>query len=79
MNKYLYLEIRDSGCGIDKEIETRIFDPFFSTKTERNSNSGSGLGLSNVYRIIKNNNGKIEVESEIGKGSTFKIYLPSNE
>ncbi len=63
----------DTGCGIPKEQLEHIFNPFFTTKSP---NGGMGLGLSIVYRIIENHKGKIEVESEEGKGTTFKITLP---
>ncbi len=65
--------ITDSGHGIKKEYLPRIFDPFFTTK---GIGKGTGLGLSISYAIIKDHNGRIEVESEIGRGSTFFIYLP---
>lgn len=68
---YVEICIRDSGIGIPEEYLPRIFDPYFTTK-ER----GSGLGLATCYSIIKNHDGIIKVESEVGKGSTFSIYLP---
>ena len=73
------ITISDTGCGISPENLSRIFDPFFTTKEE---GKGTGLGLSTSYGIIKNHHGDIEVESEIGKGTTFIIKLPiknSNE
>lgn len=66
--------IADSGTGIPAEIINRIFDPFFSTKQE---GGGSGLGLSVSYGIIKNHGGDIEVESEPGRGSVFRVVLPA--
>jgi two-component system NtrC family sensor kinase len=63
----------DTGCGIAKEHLSKIFDPFFTTKK---TGRGTGLGLAISYGIIQNHNGKIEVESEVGKGSTFRIKLP---
>jgi PAS domain S-box-containing protein len=66
-------EIRDTGRGIAKADLQRIFDPGFTTK---GAGVGTGLGLSIVYQIIKDHNGDIEVESEVGKGSTFRILLP---
>lgn len=71
--KYASISITDTGEGIDKEILNKIFDPFFTTKEV---GKGSGLGLSMVYGIIKQHNGFIGVSSEIGKGSSFSIYIP---
>lgn len=68
---YLEIEISDQGCGIAEKDLKHIFDPFFSTKE-----SGTGLGLSISYQIIKNHKGTITVESELGKGTTFRIRLP---
>jgi signal transduction histidine kinase len=65
------LSIRDSGCGIAKEDLKHIFDPFFSKKE-----SGTGLGLAVTHQIIKNHNGKIEVESELNKSTAFSIIIP---
>lgn len=67
----LEISIKDEGCGISKEDLKHIFDPFYSKKE-----SGTGLGLAITHQIIKNHRGKIEVESEINKGSSFKIKLP---
>ena len=66
-----YVSVGDTGMGIPKEKLDRIFQPFFTTKTK-----GTGLGLSVVNKIIENHGGKIEVKSEVDKGTTFKIYLP---
>lgn len=71
---YVKLTFTDSGKGIKKEILPKIFDPFFSTKK-----GGSGLGLTTSYSIINRHGGTIEIESAVGKGSTFTIYLPASE
>ncbi len=70
-SKYWGISIKDQGVGIPKENIKKIFDPFFSTKT-----NSSGLGLAMVYNIIQNHSGIIEVESIVGEGTEFKIYLP---
>jgi signal transduction histidine kinase len=69
------LAVADTGCGIHPQDLPRIFEPFYSTKTE---GKGSGLGLAMVYGIIREHHGDVEVESEPGKGSTFRIKLPRN-
>jgi two-component system NtrC family sensor kinase len=66
------VSITDSGCGITPEHIPYLFDPFFTTKADQ---GGMGLGLSVLYGIIKNAHGRIEVESEVGKGSTFLVIL----
>jgi signal transduction histidine kinase len=68
-----HISIQDTGSGISPEHLKRIFDPFFTTKPE---GQGTGLGLSVSYGIIANHHGKIDVESEIGKGTKFTIILP---
>jgi len=72
--KYIEITIKDEGEGITNETLKSIFDPFFSTKQK-----GNGLGLATCYSIIQKHDGHIEVESEIGKGSSFHIYLPASE
>ncbi len=72
-DKEVVVEISDSGAGISKENLKHIFEPFFTTKEV---GKGTGLGLSVVYGIIQNHKGRIEVESEINKGSTFRVILP---
>jgi signal transduction histidine kinase len=67
----VYLSITDSGSGIPPEILERLFDPFFTTKPD-----GTGLGLAVSKKIIDDHGGKIEVESQVGKGTQFKIFLP---
>ena len=78
LGKYVKISIRDQGIGISKEHIPRIFDPYFSTK-ERGKQKGMGLGLSITYSFIKQHDGHITVESEIGAGTRFSFYLPANE
>ena len=72
--KYIKISVKDSGIGIPKEEFPRIFDPYFTTK-----HKGNGLGLTTAYSIIKKHNGHIDVQSELGVGTTFHIYLPAPE
>ncbi|MCS7032770.1 MAG: HAMP domain-containing histidine kinase, partial [Phycisphaerae bacterium] len=72
-NGEIRIAVEDQGCGIDPSIRPRIFDPFFTTKPV---GEGTGLGLSISYGIMKDHGGRIEVESEPGKGSRFVVVLP---
>ncbi len=73
---YVLLKVSDTGCGMDAALQSRIFEPFFTTKGK---GKGTGLGLATVYGVIKQSGGYILVESEVGKGSVFEIYLPRSE
>ena len=71
---YTYIEVADTGCGMDAQTIEKVFDPFFTTKF-----TGRGLGMSAVLGIVRGHRGALKIYSEVGKGTTFKILFPANE
>lgn len=74
VENFLEISVQDTGCGIPEELREKIFEPFFTTKA---TGRGTGMGLAMVYGIVENHEGYLKVESQVGRGTTFRVYLPS--
>src|SRR5262249_59186684 len=74
--RHVPLEVSDSGTGMDEATQAHLFEPFFTTKEP---GKGTGLGLSTVYGIVEQSGGSVTVETHVGQGTTFRIYLPQVE
>ena len=73
VSNYLFILVRDNGSGMSDEIKAKVFEPFFTTKPV---GAGTGMGLSMVYGTVSHHHGWIHLESEVGKGTSFCLYLP---
>ena len=73
-DRYVFIEVEDSGCGMSPDVLSRIFNPFYTTKF-----TGRGLGLSAVHGILRAHGGAVRVKSEVGRGTTFRVVLPAEE
>jgi signal transduction histidine kinase len=78
-NDGVVIEVADTGCGMDKESLSRVFEMFYTTKRAKEGAKGNGIGLAFCKRIIESHNGKIEVESQPNMGTCFKIHLPNSQ
>lgn len=74
VENFLEISVQDTGCGIPEELREKIFEPFFTTKA---TGRGTGMGLAMVYGIVQNHEGYLKVDSQVGRGTTFRVYLPS--
>jgi two-component system, cell cycle sensor histidine kinase and response regulator CckA len=76
VGQFVCISVTDTGCGMDEQTKSRLFEPFFTTKEV---GKGTGMGLATAYGIIKQHRGWIEMDSQLGKGSTFRIFLPTTD
>jgi len=74
--RFLCLSVTDAGCGMNENVLKKLFEPFFTTKAV---GKGTGLGLATVYGIVKQHHGWVDVDSTVGKGTTFRVYIPAGK